>query len=169
MSANLDLVRSIYADWERGDFSSSEWAWPDIEFVIADGPAPGSWTGISAMAEAVRGLLNVWQVVRLGADAYHELDDERILVLGRDPGARFKASRLEPGLLGPKGAHVFHVKDGATSRSPTSASLWNLIDGPVEPRPRALDLRAVGTRRLRLGRVDGPRDRVRDGRRAGTA
>ena len=42
---NVEVVRSICAAWDRGDYSSVAWADPDIEFVTADGPSPGSWRG----------------------------------------------------------------------------------------------------------------------------
>jgi hypothetical protein len=43
VSEDVKLVRSLYADWERGDYTSSEWAHPEIEWVIVDGPDPGIW------------------------------------------------------------------------------------------------------------------------------
>jgi ketosteroid isomerase-like protein len=58
-SANLDLVRSILAAWERGDFhSSAKWAHPEIAFEIVGGPAPGRWTGAD-VAEGYRDFLIV--------------------------------------------------------------------------------------------------------------
>ena len=63
---NLDLVRSIYAAWERGDFSSVERAHPEIEYVLAGGgPADGRWTGLAGMAEGFRSFLNVWEELRV--------------------------------------------------------------------------------------------------------
>jgi len=64
---NVELVRSIHAAWERGDFSSAEWAHLEIEYVIADGPMPGSWTGLTDMAEGTRDYLSVWREYRIEA------------------------------------------------------------------------------------------------------
>lgn len=114
-SANLDLVRSIFAAWERGDFSSAEWAHREIEFVRADGPSPGRWTGLAGMADGTRDWLNAWEDLRFEADVYRELDDERVLVLVRYIG-RGKASGLELGHIPMKAASLFHVRGGKVTR-----------------------------------------------------
>ena len=68
MSENLDLVRSIYADWERGDYSSTEWAHQRIELVIADLPDQDISKGAAAATEAWDEFLNAWEGHRARAD-----------------------------------------------------------------------------------------------------
>jgi ketosteroid isomerase-like protein len=112
MSANLDLVRSIYADWERGDFSTAAWAAPDIEYVYADGPEPGGWTGVAEMAEAWRVRLSAWEDFRFVVEDCRGIDDERVLVLVGAHG-RFKTSGLSVDRVGRHlAAHVFRIRDG---------------------------------------------------------
>ncbi|HWW90457.1 MAG TPA: hypothetical protein VNY35_06740 [Solirubrobacteraceae bacterium] len=115
-SANLDLVRSIYADWERGDFSRNDWANPDIDFVIADGPEPGSWTGLAGMVEGFRRALSGWKNFRAQAEEYRELDDGTILVLLRAGSGRGKMSGLEIGQMRTAGANLFHIRDVKVTR-----------------------------------------------------
>jgi ketosteroid isomerase-like protein len=115
MSANLDLVRSIYAAWERGDFSSSEWAHPEIEHVDADGPLGGGTGGFDRMGRGVREFLSAWEEFRLEADGFRELDTERVLVLDHRSG-RSKTSGLELGQMRTKGARLFHIRDGKVTR-----------------------------------------------------
>ena len=112
---NVELVRSLYATWERGDFSSVEWAHPEIEYVIADGPDPGSWRGVAGMAEAFRVLVSVRGEFRVEADGYRELDDERVLVHVHWSG-RGKTSGLELGQIRANGVHLFHVRGGKVTR-----------------------------------------------------
>jgi ketosteroid isomerase-like protein len=114
-SAKMDLVRSLYAAWGRGDFSSVEWAHPEIEFVIADGPSPGSWAGLAGMADGWRDFLIGWEDFRGKAEEYRELDGERVFVLTYF-SARGEKSGLEVGQIWTKGAHLFHVRDGKVTR-----------------------------------------------------
>src|SRR5436309_113846 len=109
-SPNLELVRSIYAAWERGDFSSAEWAHPEIEFVAADGPEPGTLIGLAGMAEWMRDWLGAWEDFGLEAEEYSELDRERVLVLDHLSG-RGKTSGLELGQTRAAGAWLFHIRE----------------------------------------------------------
>src|SRR2546430_15459102 len=81
MSENMDLVRSIYADWERGDFSSADWAHPEIEWTAIGGPEPSSGKGIASLDAAWRDFLGAWGDYRVVAEEIRDLDAERGLVL----------------------------------------------------------------------------------------
>jgi ketosteroid isomerase-like protein len=114
-SPNLALVRSIYAAHERADFSPSDWAHAEIEFVIADGPTPGRWTGLAGMAEGARAIFDAWEDFRVEAKEFRELDGERVLVLYNLSG-RGKTSGLDLGHVRAKGADLLHVRDGKVTR-----------------------------------------------------
>jgi ketosteroid isomerase-like protein len=113
--SNLELVRSIFAAWERGDYSSADWAHPEIELVFADGPSPGTWTGLTGLAKGWRSILSAWEEYRHEADDYRELDDERVLVLHHWSG-RGKTSGLDVGRMRTQAAILFHVRDGKVTR-----------------------------------------------------
>jgi ketosteroid isomerase-like protein len=113
-SANVELIRSIFADWDRGDFTSAEWAHPEIEFVIADGPEPATRKGLAGLAEGWRGYLSALENLRIRAEDVREVDAECVLVLATGSG-QFKRSGLDPGLY-PRTAGVFYVSGGKVTR-----------------------------------------------------
>ena len=114
-SANVELVRSIYAGWERGDFGAADWAHPEIQFVAAEGPDPGQSKGVAAMAERWRQWMTVWENYRSEAEEYRELDGECVLVFMRH-GGRGKTSGVEVEQLDRRGANLFRIRHGKVVR-----------------------------------------------------
>jgi len=107
-SANLELVRSIYAAWERGDYSSTEWADAEIEMVSISELFPGNATGIAQLARFWREIISPLQGFRVEAEEFREVDEERLVVLAVWSG-RGKASGIA---VRREGGHVFHMRDG---------------------------------------------------------
>ncbi len=116
MSANLDLVRSITAAWERGDFTSVDWAHPEIEYLFHGGPEPGRWIGVAEMATAWFDTLEAWEDYSGVAEEYLEIDHERVLVLTH-PSGRGKTSGIEIQQMGGgQGALLFHLREGEVTK-----------------------------------------------------
>lgn len=114
MSENVELVRSIYAAWERGDFRIDDWADPGLEVVASDGADPGT-ADRATTAAGIRDFLSRWDDFRIEADEYRELGGGRVLVLDRRSG-RGKASGLDLAQMRTEGARVFDVRDGKVTR-----------------------------------------------------
>jgi ketosteroid isomerase-like protein len=115
MSANVELVRAIYAAWERGDWGDAWWAAPGIEFVIADGPDRRTITGVDEMASTWREFLGAWSGYAVSGEEFRALDDERVLALLNATG-RGKASGVDIADGSERGANVFTIRDGAVAR-----------------------------------------------------
>jgi ketosteroid isomerase-like protein len=51
---NVEIVAELFAAWERGDYSSTGWAHPQIEFIMEGEffPDPGAYRGVEAMTRA---------------------------------------------------------------------------------------------------------------------
>ena len=118
MSAHLDLVRSIYADWERGDFSRADWADPEIEYTAEEsGPlSVQTWTGLAGMAEGARSTFEVIEDQHIEAEEYRELDDSRVFVLVQSRGvAQASGIDLEQ-IAGGRTALLASLRDGKVTR-----------------------------------------------------
>jgi ketosteroid isomerase-like protein len=105
--SNLSIVRSISDAWERGDYSSVDWADSDIQFVIADGPEAGRRTGRAGLAPSLQDFENAWDEYHSRVEEYRELDDG-VLVLTYATG-RGRASGVE---IGERRANLFQLHDG---------------------------------------------------------
>jgi hypothetical protein len=85
-SANLELVRSIYEQWERGDFTRDDWAAADIELVRPESLDGDALRGRGSSSHGWREWLSAWENFRAEAYEYRAIDDENVLVFGRMSG-----------------------------------------------------------------------------------
>src|SRR5436190_14002054 len=107
---NVEIVRSIYRAVERGDYSSSEWADPDIEFVAPHEERP--MRGVEAMQRSWREFLGAWKDFR--AEPEEIIDaGEQVLVLEK-VGGRGRGSGVPAGGL--RGASLFTFREGRLVR-----------------------------------------------------
>jgi ketosteroid isomerase-like protein len=112
---NLDLVKSIFAQWEQGDFSSADWADPEIEYAMIGGLAEGRWTGVAEMGRAWGSMVSAWEDLRADPEEFRELDDGRVLVLLKNTG-RGKGSGIEIDEISTRAANVFTIRGGKVTR-----------------------------------------------------
>lgn len=87
MGGNADLVARIYDSFARRDLDGVRAVMhPDAEFHAATARiagADGPYVGHEGMREYFEDAARVWQEVRPEPREFHELPEDRVLVLGR--------------------------------------------------------------------------------------
>jgi SnoaL-like protein len=113
-SPNVGFVRSIVEDWERGDFSSAEWAHPEIEFVNPEEAIEGGTRqGLAAIRTVVENFFD-------GAGRAATIELEQVYERGNRVLARFRiharGSSSGAEAVGPPGGLVGTIRDGQVFR-----------------------------------------------------
>ena len=107
---NVEIVQSIVAPWTEGDFSSTDWADPEIEFgSIAE---RGEAHGVAAMAKRWRGWLTAFEHFSAHAEEYLEAGDQ-VLVMTRFLGT---GNGSDAPIGDFKGACLFTLREGKVVR-----------------------------------------------------
>jgi ketosteroid isomerase-like protein len=109
---NVEIAREIYRAWERGDFSSNQWADPDIEFFIGAGPDEAVHHGVEALGRAWGDWLSAWEDFKVESREFRDAGDE-VLVL-HEFGGRGKTSGASVEAM--SGASHFTFRDGRVVR-----------------------------------------------------
>jgi ketosteroid isomerase-like protein len=128
VSANdLELVRTLYDRWSKGDFATTDMFDPAIEFarigstVVGGEGGPGRWHGIEQLWPAISAWLRNWTELHVSADEIVDLGD-RVLVLSRQRArGRASSAPVEHEL-----AELFTVRDG---RVVVWESYWDRAEG----------------------------------------
>ena len=105
---NVEAVKAIYGRWERGDYSSVDWADPEIVFVAPGGLNEEVLHGVEAMGHEWAGWLSEFEGFESKAIEYVEAGDQ-VVVLTRFSG-RGRASGVP--IEDMPGAARFVLRDG---------------------------------------------------------
>jgi ketosteroid isomerase-like protein len=107
---NVEIVKAIYSDWQRGDFTAIDWADPEIEFSVP-GPEAGA-RGLEGMTRAWTEWLRAFKDLKVEAAAFHEAGDKVVVeqnFRGEGRGSGISLDQIS-------GAAVFTLRDGKVIR-----------------------------------------------------
>lgn len=82
---NLDAVRAIYAEWERGNFrAGGELLDPHVMWIVAHGsPEPGVYVGSEEVTTWMRVQLDAWERLTVAAEEFLEAGDSIVVAVRR--------------------------------------------------------------------------------------
>ena len=113
MSEKRRLLEAIYADWDRGDYTRTDWFHPDFELVFAPGFLDeGVFQGLEEAGRGWRGWLGQWALWRTTATRYIELDEHRFAVVCHIEGTS-KTTGVE---LAQEGGNIWEFEGGLPRR-----------------------------------------------------